>query len=158
MGRPPRSNGYVVCVATLSTFLGIAAVAGVATAVPKRQSPYHKLNLLSRVLSYVETNYIEDVDQDELIYGAIKGMLETLDPHTTFLRPEQYREMKSDTAGQFCGVGIEVDVRDGALLILSVMEGTPAARVGLQSGDLLLRINDQPTRGMTDYVQRMRGP
>ncbi len=157
MGRPPRSNAYVVVVAASATFLGIVLLAGAATAVPKRQSPYHKLNVFSRVLAYVENNYVEDVDEDELVYGAIKGMLETLDPHTSFMRPEQYREMRGDTSGQFGGIGIEVDVRDGALSILSVMEGTPAARAGLLNGDQILQIEDQPTRGMTDYVQRMRG-
>ena len=155
-GRRFGRSPLLCCI--LSAFLGGAAVAGVAAAVPKKAGPYYKLNVFSRVLSYVENNYVEDVNQDELIYGAIKGMLETLDPHTTFLRPEQYREMKNDTQGQFCGVGIEVDVRDGALTVLSVMDDTPAAKAGLLSGDVLLRINDQPTRGMTDYVQRMRGP
>src|SRR5437016_3244001 len=87
MGRPPRSNAYVVSVAASATFLGIALLAGAATAVPKKHNPYHKLNVFSRVLSYIESSYIEEVDQDELIYGAIKGMLETLDPHTTFMRP-----------------------------------------------------------------------
>ena len=78
-----------------------------------------------------------------MVYGAIKGMVETLDPHSTFLRPEQYREMKNDTSGQFSGVCIEVDVRDGVLTVLSVMEGTPAARSGILPGDQILRIDDQ---------------
>jgi carboxyl-terminal processing protease len=157
MGRSPRSNAFVVLVAAGATFVGIALVGGAATAVPKKHNPYHKLNVFTRVLSYVENSYIEDVNTDELIYGAIKGMLETLDPHTSFLRPEQYREMKGDAAGQFGGVGIEVDVRDNVLTVLSVMEGTPAQRAGLLAGDQILRIDDQPTRGTGDYVQRMRG-
>jgi carboxyl-terminal processing protease len=135
------------------SLLGVTA----ATAVPRKGGSFGKLAVFSRVLSYIESNYVEDVDQDELVYGAIRGMLETLDPHTTFLKPDQYREMKSDTSGQFSGIGIEVDLRDGVLTVLAVMEGTPAARAGLQSGDQLLKIDDQPTRGMTDYVQRMRG-
>lgn len=157
MGRPPRSNAFVVLTSACAAFVAIGLAAGAATAVPKKHNPYNKLNVFSRVLSYVESSYVEDVNQDELIYGAIKGMLETLDPHTTFMRPEQYREMKNDAAGQFGGIGIEVDVRDGVLTVLSVMEGTPAARAGLLSGDQILRIDDQPTRGTNDYVQRMRG-
>jgi len=86
-----------------------------------------KLAMFSRVLSYIETQYVEEVDQNELVYGAIKGMLDSLDPHTTFLSPDQYRDMKNDTMGQFAGIGIEVDQRDGLLLIVSVLEGTPAA-------------------------------
>lgn len=159
MGRFPRSNAFVVALVMGVTCLGISVLAGSAIAVPpsKRQSPYHKLNVFSRVLAYIENNYVEDVDEDELVYGAIKGMVETLDPHTTFLKPDQYREMKGDTTGQFGGIGVEVDVRDGLLTVLSVMDGTPAARAGLQNGDQILQIDDQPTRGMNDYVQRMRG-
>ena len=87
--RKPRTTTFVIVVSTLSAFLGIAIVAGGATALPKKYSPYHKLNIFTRVLSYVENNYVENVDHDELIYGAIKGMLDTLDPHTSFLKPDQ---------------------------------------------------------------------
>jgi carboxyl-terminal processing protease len=118
------------------------------------------------VLSYVENNYVENVDHDELIYGAIKGMLETLDPHTSFLRPDQYKEMKIDTQGEFGGVGIEVEMRtapdgskDNLLTIMSAIEGTPAAKVGLTTGDVISKIDDAPTRTMhmDDAVQKMRG-
>ena len=89
----------------------MAVVGGASLALPKKYSPYHKLNIFTRVLSYVENNYVENVDHDELIYGAIKGMLDTLDPHTSFLKPDQYKEMKIDTQGEFGGVGIEVEMR-----------------------------------------------
>src|SRR5438105_1110878 len=111
MHRPPRSCTFIIIISALSTTLGMAAVGGISFALPKKYSPYHKLNIFTRVLSYVENNYVENVDHDELIYGAIKGMLETLDPHTSFLKPEQYKEMKIDTQGQFGGVGIEVEMR-----------------------------------------------
>src|SRR6478752_8046150 len=101
--RRARSTTSVLIVSVLSTFLGVAAVGGAAAALPKKYSPYHKLNIFTRVLSYVENNYVEDVDQDKLIYGAIKGMLSTLDPHSTFMDPAQYREMKAETSGQFGG-------------------------------------------------------
>src|SRR5437868_13974686 len=109
--RRPRSTASVLLVSVLSTFMGVAVVGGAAVALPKKYSPYHKLNIFTRVLSYVENNYVENVDQDELIYGAIRGMLETLDPHTSFLKPDQYREMKIDTQGELGGVGIEVEMR-----------------------------------------------
>ncbi len=157
VGRRPLSNRAVVLWAAGVCSLVLSTLAGVATAVPRKGSPYQKLALLTRVMSYVEQSYVEDVDGDELIYGAVKGLVETLDPHSAFLRPEQYREMKNDTAGQFSGVGIEVDVRDGVLTVLSVMDSTPASRAGVAAGDQILRIDDQPTRGMTDYVARMRG-
>jgi carboxyl-terminal processing protease len=111
------------------------------------------------VLSYVENNYIEDADQDKLIYGAIKGMLATLDPHSSFLDPQQYREMKAETNGQFGGVGLEVEMRDGVLTVMATIEGTPAARAGITTGDQLLRIEDVATHGLTmdDAIARMRG-
>ncbi len=171
MRRPVRSTKFVLIVSALSTFLGIAVVGGVAAALPKKYSPYHKLNIFTRVLSYVENNYVENVDHDELIYGAIKGMLETLDPHTSFLKPEQYKEMKIDTQGEFGGVGIEVEmrpvanapavdgVRENVLTVMSAIEGTPAARAGLQTGDQIVKIDDLATRNlrMDDAVQKMRG-
>jgi carboxyl-terminal processing protease len=165
-----RSTRFVIAVAALSTFAGIAVVSGVATALPKKYSPYHKLNIFTRVLSYVENNYVENVDHDELIYGAIKGMLETLDPHTSFLKPDQYKEMKIDTQGEFGGVGIEVEMRpsqttapdqpkENVLTVMSAIEGTPAARAGLTTGDQIIKIDESPTRSMRmdDAVQKMRG-
>src|SRR5947209_11255989 len=117
-----HSSGFVVTVAVGAALASAALCSGGADALPKKFSPYHKLNIFTRVLSYVENNYVEDVDQDKLIYGAIKGMLETLDPHSSFLDPNQYREMKNETAGQFGGIGIEVEVRDGLLTIMSTLD------------------------------------
>ncbi len=166
--RPVRSTRFVIAVSALCTVGGLLLLAGAATALPKKFSPYHKLNIFTRVLSYVEGNYVDTVDHDALIYGAIRGMLETLDPHTSFLRPEEYRDLKVDTQGEFCGVGLEVELRsvegrdgghDNILTVLSAMDGTPAARAGLQTGDEILRIDDAPTRAMhiEEALQRMRG-
>jgi carboxyl-terminal processing protease len=170
--RRPRSTPFILVVTVGSAFAGLCLAvllgAGVASALPKKYSPYHKLNIFTRVLSYVENNYVENVDHDELVYGAIKGMLETLDPHTSFLKPDQYREMKIDTQGEFGGVGIEVDMRpipgesggrDHQLTIMSALEGTPAHRAGLQTGDIIIKIDDVSTRSMhmEDAVQKMRG-
>ncbi len=164
--RRARSTTSILVISVLSTFLGVAVVSGAAVALPKKYSPYHKLNIFTRVLSYVENNYVENVDQDELIYGAIRGMLETLDPHTSFLKPDQYREMKIDTSGQFGGVGIEVEMRpasdgshDNVLTVMSAIEGTPAAKAGITTGDQITKIDDTPTHSMRmdDAVQKMRG-
>ena len=143
----------------IGAFAGLAIAGGGAAALPKKLSPYHKLNIFTRVLSYVENNYVEDVDQDKLIYGAVRGMLETLDPHTSFMDPDQYREMKSETTGQFGGIGIEVEVRDNVLTVMSTLDGTPAAKAGLATGDQILKIEETTTRGMTidDAIARMRG-
>src|SRR5204863_7756601 len=92
---------------------GAAFTCGAASALPKKFSPYHKLNIFTRVLSYVENNYLEDVDQDKLIYGAIKGMLATLDPHSSFMDPTQYKEVTAETSGHFGGVGAEAEILHG---------------------------------------------
>jgi carboxyl-terminal processing protease len=157
----------VIVVSALSTLAGMALVSGGAAALPKKYSPYHKLNIFTRVLSYVENNYVENVDHDELVYGAIRGMLETLDPHTSFLKPDQYKEMKIDTQGEFGGVGIEVEMRpverdgikENVLTVMSAIEGTPASKAGLTTGDQILRIDDLVTRNlhMDEAVQKMRG-
>jgi carboxyl-terminal processing protease len=167
MRRAPRSTSFIVVVSTLSTLAGMAVVGGGAAALPKKYSPYHKLNIFTRVLSYVENNYVENVDHDELVYGAIRGMLETLDPHTSFLKPDQYKEMKIDTQGEFGGVGIEVEMRpverdgikENILTVMSAIDGTPASRAGLTTGDQILRIDDLVTRNlhMDEAVQKMRG-
>src|SRR6185369_13744193 len=107
--RRSRSWFSYLLVATISALLGAAVVGGAALALPKKFSPYHKLNVFTRVLSYVENNYVENVDHDELIFGAIHGMLDTLDPHTSYLKPDQYKEMKVETTGEFGGIGIEVE-------------------------------------------------
>src|SRR5438105_12627074 len=137
LGRDWLTRGLMV----VGAFAAGLVVMGAATALPRSYSPYHKLNIFTRVLSYVENNYIEDVDQDKLVYGAIKGMLSTLDPHSSFMDPAQYREMKAETSGQFGGVGLEVEMRDGFLTVMSAIEGTPAARAGIGAGDQILRID-----------------
>ncbi len=155
----------LLCV--LSAFVGGAVVAGAAFALPKKHSPYHKLNVFSRVLTYVENSYVDSVDHDQLVYGAIKGMLETLDPHTSYLTADQYREMKIDTQGEFGGIGIEVEMRqvgndavkENVLYIMTVFDNTPAAKAGLQPGDRITKIDGRPTRSMRmeEALQRMRG-
>lgn len=142
---------------------GIAAVTltGVAVAVPSKYSPYRKLSIFTRALSYIENNYVEDVDQERLVYGAIKGMTEALDPHTTFMAPEAYRQMKDETTGEFPGIGIEVDRKgtQGQLTVVAPIEGTPAARAGLRTGDAILEIDGKGTHGLSieDAIKLMRG-
>jgi len=120
---------------------------------------YKQLELFSRVLSYVENNYVEPVEQRQLIYGAIKGMLETLDPHTVFMPPDVFKEMKIDTSGEFGGLGIEIAKKNDVMTVVAPMDDTPAARAGIRPGDQLLKIDDESTRGMdlARAIQKMRG-
>src|SRR5690606_17608161 len=104
-------------------------------------------------------NYVENVDDKTLIDGAIAGMLSNLDPHSAYLNAEAYRDMQTSTQGEFGGLGIEVGMEDGFVKVIAPIEDTPAARAGVMAGDLIVKINDQSTKGMnlTDAVKLMRG-
>ncbi len=121
---------------------------------------YKSLEVFARVLSYVENNYVEPVDSRTLMHGAIKGMLDTLDPHTLFMPPEVFKEMKIDTSGEFGGLGVEIARKDERIVVVAAIDDTPASRAGLRPGDELLRIDDESTQGqdLAWALQKMRGP
>lgn len=121
---------------------------------------YQELQLFTDVLAIVRRSYVEEVPMKDLVYGAINGMLAALDPHSSFMPPDVYKEMKIDTRGEFGGLGIEITIRDGVLTIVSPIEDTPAFRAGLQAGDQILKIEDKLTKDMSimDAVKLMRGP
>ncbi|MFH0871075.1 MAG: S41 family peptidase [bacterium] len=124
------------------------------------QEPYPQLKVFNNVLFLIQNNYVEKVELKDLVRGAIKGMLQTLDPYSSYLTPEQYSEMKVDTRGSFEGLGIEITVKDYQLTVVAPIEGTPAERAGILAGDRVIKIDGQPTKDMTlhDAVSKMRGP
>ena len=130
---------------------------GTAEATPPQ---YQDLQLFTDVLSIVRKSYVEEVEMKDLIYGAINGMLASLDPHSAFMPPDLYKEMMIDTSGEFGGLGIEITIKDGILTIVSPIEDTPAYRAGLQAGDQILKIEEQFTKDLSimDAVKMMRGP
>ena len=127
--------------------------------VLNRNDRYKNLELFQKVLQFVEKNYVDEVRNDTLVNGAIKGMLETLDPHSNFLTPEIFRDMKIDTSGKFGGVGIEVAVKDEILTVLAPMEDSPAWKAGVLPGDRIVKINGESTKGysLAEAVLKMRG-
>jgi len=131
----------------------------VAWGAPAAESPYANLSTFARALAHIELSYVSSVDQDKLIYGAIRGMVRTLDPHSDYLDPEEYRVLASDTRGRFGGVGVEIDVRDGWLTVTAVFPNGPAERAGLRVGDRFVSINGLRARDMPieDAVRHMRG-
>lgn len=120
---------------------------------------YRNLELFQKVLHFIENNYVDEVKNKDLISGALKGMMDTLDPHSNFLPPDVYKDMRADTSGEFGGLGLEITVRDGVLTVVSPIEGTPAWRAGVQPGDRIVKINGESTKGLTSSgaVAKMRG-
>ena len=124
-----------------------------------KQNAYNKLKVFSEVLSLIESNYVEPIEKDSMIEGAISGMVKSLDPHTSYMPPVSYKEMQVETTGKFGGLGIEISVRDGVLTVVSPIEDTPAFKVGIEPGDKIIKIEDESTLDMSlqDAVSRLRG-
>ena len=124
-----------------------------------KSNTYNKLKVFSEILSLIESSYVEPLGSDTMIDGAIKGMVTALDPHTSYLPPVSYKEMQVQTTGKFGGLGIEISIRDGVLTVVSPIEGTPAFKVGVKSGDKIIKIEDESTLDMTlqDAVSLLRG-
>lgn len=120
---------------------------------------YKELELFEHALSIVRTDYVEEPQPQPLIYGALKGMLATLDPYSQFMDPDSYNELKTDTEGQFGGLGIEITLKDDLLTVITPIDDTPAYRAGLQAGDRIVKIDGELTRGITliDAVKKLRG-
>ena len=120
---------------------------------------YKNIEVFTEVLRQIEKNYVEPQDPQKMIYGAIKGMVQNLDPHSSFMTKEEHQDLLIETKGSFSGVGIEISVRDNVLTVVSPIEGTPAYAAGIQAGDKIVRIDDKSTNDMTltDAVKSIRG-
>jgi carboxyl-terminal processing protease len=130
-------------------------------ALPKGAAPVTdtKLRVLAQALALVEDQYVEPKPLKDLIYGSIQGAVSTLDSHSSFMTPEEYRELQIETKGKFSGIGIEITLKDRILTVVSPIEGTPAYRQGLQAGDQIVKINGSPTKNMSlsEAVKMIRG-
>lgn len=121
---------------------------------------YEELKTFSEVLTQVQKSYVDETKVKDLVQGAIRGMLSTLDPHSAYMTPDMYKEMQVETKGEFGGVGIQIGVKENRLAVIAPIEGTPAYRAGIKSGDYITKVNDETTKDLTlmDAVQKMRGP
>ena len=120
---------------------------------------YEDLETFANALTIIEVHYVDASEPRDLIYGALKGMLASLDPYSQFLDPEAHREMKVDTVGKFGGIGVEISIQDGVLTIISPIDDTPADKAGIMPGDKIVKIDDKSTRHMSlgDAVKVLRG-
>jgi len=157
LGRTKKiALGFVVVVVALSAFIGISTQ---KKCDAKSGKEYEYIGLFTDVMTIVKKSYVEEVDSKKLIYGAINGMLAALDPHSSFMSPDTFKEMKVETKGAFGGLGIEISMKEGILTVISPIEDTPAQRAGIKSGDQIFKIDERFTKDLTitDAVKRMRG-
>jgi len=145
-------------------FIGLAifafgriAVSGVEK--KSKDDLYRQVELFSDTLAIIQADYVDEVKPKDLIYGALKGMLSSLDPHSQFMDPDTYNELKIETEGKFGGLGIEITIKDGLLTVVTPIDDTPAWKAGIKSGDRIVKINNEITRDMTltEAVKKMRG-
>ncbi|GAA3988594.1 S41 family peptidase [Comamonas faecalis] len=151
----------------IAGWIGVGVVAGALTTVSLQTVargamaplPLEEIQQLSAVFGLIKSDYVEPVDDRKLITDAISGMVASLDPHSQYFDKKSFKEFKEGTSGKFVGVGIEITQEDGLIKIVSPIEGTPADRAGLKSGDLISKIDDTAVRGLSlsDAVKRMRG-
>lgn len=156
-----RRNRLIVAMAiALAVSLFVITDLAVRRAQALPDDTYKELQTFANVLAIVQKNYVEPVSTKDLVNGAIVGMLSSLDPHSAYLTPDLYRDLEVETRGSFGGLGIEITVKNDVLTVVSPIEGTPAEKAGVKSGDEIIKINDDFTKGMTltDAVKMMRGP
>ena len=124
------------------------------------KSIYEKIDLFSDVLSKIDKEYVEEINQTEVMDAAINGVLQSLDPYSAYMSPEVFDEMQTETSGQFGGLGIEVSMEYGVVKVISPIDNSPASRVGVKAGDYIVKINDIQVQGktLTEAVELMRGP
>ena len=151
------NNLKLICFCLLFTTLCLRAETPADTAAG--ELPVDEIRTFAEVFTKIKKDYVEEVADRELLESAIRGMLQGLDPHSTYLDEEAYLNLQEGTTGEFGGLGIEVGMEDGFIKVISPIDDTPAQQAGLQAGDLIIRLNDTPVKGMSlnDAVARMRG-
>lgn len=153
--------GLVTGVLAIYCALGARIYLSSANAAEKKDSAYPNLELFSYVMEKVRKDYVDgkDLKYQDLVYGALKGMINTLDPHSEFMDPEKYKELQDDTQGQFGGLGIVVQMRDNAVTVVTPIDDTPGSRAGILAGDRIVKIDGKSTEKMSlaEAVKNLRG-
>ncbi len=155
-----KKHGFLVTLLLICLVGGLFLSGGAVTKVLAiARGEYESLETFTNILAIVKKNYVDDVDGKDLIKGAIRGMLTSLDPHSAYLTPDLFKELQTETQGKFGGLGIEITIRDGILTVVSPIEDTPADRAGMKAGDQIIKIEGEFTKDMTlgKAVSKMRG-
>jgi carboxyl-terminal processing protease len=154
-----RYRGIVLVALLFSAFLWVDAAELDNSLLAGTDKTYEELKIFSDILDIIEKNYVDPVDSQNLIRGAIQGMLTSLDPHSSFLLPDAYKELQIDTEGEFSGIGIVITVQDNFLTVISPIEGSPAYEAGLKAGDRIIKVDGENTGEMKlwEAVKKMRG-
>ena len=159
--RPKRVRSSLIL--ALGVVLGLLVSLGSAVLADREEQkvelPVQELRNFTEILERVKREYVEPVDDKKLLQSAVRGMLSGLDPHSSYLDSEEYQEMQINTSGRFGGLGIEVQMEDGFVKVVAPIDDTPAAKAGIMPGDLIIRLDDRPVKGMTltEAVDIMRG-
>ncbi len=150
---------YALCVGTVLGFFVAFGQSACAQRAPQAELPLDELRTFTEVLVRVKQDYVESVRDETLLENAVRGMLSGLDPHSAYLDKKEYQDLQVGTRGEFGGLGIEVGMENGFVKVIAPIDDTPAARAGIQPGDLVIRIDGKPVKGMTlgDAVSVMRG-
>jgi len=153
-----KNNSFFIILLFFLNFLYFSMIE--VKAQNNRQETYKQLNLFGDVFQRVQEQYVEEITDKELIESAISGMLQSLDPHSSYLSPESYKDMQVKTKGAFGGLGIEITMEDGFVKVVSPIDDTPAANAGMKSGDLIIGIDGESIKGLTinEAVSKLRGP
>jgi carboxyl-terminal processing protease len=148
----------LICVLVIAVAFGISIGRLAATDIGGDED-YQELRTFTEVMTMVKKYYVEEAENKDLVYGAIRGMLGSLDPHSSFMPPEMYREMQVETKGEFGGLGIQIGMKEGMLTVIAPIEDTPADRAGIKAGDNIVKINGESTKEMTiqEAITVMRG-
>lgn len=154
-----KSTLLTLCVSVSLGVFGAVAPVMSADTEQRAELPLEELRAFSEAYARIKRDYVDQVDDKSLIENAVRGMLAGLDPHSTYLDVAQYQDLQTSTSGEFGGLGIEVGTQDGLVKVIAPIDGTPATEAGLQAGDLILRLDDLPVKGMelSEAVKLMRG-
>jgi len=148
MATPKNRHGKLWLMIITTAVIWVIGLGFYQNLPANSKETYKGLKLFSDVIDLVEKKYVDPVDTRQLIYNAIQGMVQSLDPHCSLLPPEAFEELRIDTQGEYGGIGIVITMQEGVLIVVSPIEGTPAYRAGIMAGDIIINVDGESTQDM----------